>query len=67
MRARLFAWLRIEQDGASLSPTSTQKTRQRGEGEGIVAKKMNGRFQAEWMNGSMVSDAPKLAWVSILA
>ena len=31
---------------------------------GIVANKMHGRFQAERMNGSMVSDIPKLTWVS---
>ena len=31
---------------------------------GIVVKKMPGRFQAEWMNGSMVYDLPKFPWVS---
>ena len=31
---------------------------------GIVAKKIHGKFQAERMNGSMVSYVPKFAWVS---
>ena len=30
----------------------------------ICAKKMHGRLQTERVNGSMVSDVPKLAWVS---